>query len=70
VRRSGSPFVLVLGHADYYPRFGFERASRYRLRSQWDGVPDDAFMVIVFDRAAIPESGGVARYRAAFDDAM
>ena len=70
LRQSGCPFVMVLGHPDYYPRFGFELASKYRLRSQWEGIPDEAFMVIVFDDAALPEAGGIARYRDEFDDAM
>ena len=70
LHRSGCPFVVVLGHAEYYPRFGFQRASKYRVRSQWEGVPDDAFMVIVFDEEAIPENGAVARYREEFDEAL
>ena len=40
------PFVIVLGHPEYYPRFGFERASKYHLSSQWEGVPDEVFMVL------------------------
>lgn len=70
LRQSGCPFVIVLGHPEYYPRFGFEPASRYCLRCQWDGVPDAAFMVIVADGSVLPEAGGVARYRGEFDDAM
>lgn len=70
LRRSGCPFVIVLGHPEYYPRFGFEPASRDKLASQWQGVPDAAFMAIVFDRTALPEAGGIARYRAEFDAAM
>ena len=70
VRRSGRPFVIVLGHPDYYPQFGFELASKYRLISQWEGVPDEAFMVIVFDKRALPKEGGTARYRVEVDDAM
>ena len=70
LRASGCPFVIVLGHPDYYPRFGFERASRYRIYSQWDGVPDEAFMIIVFDQGTIPETGGIAWYRSEFDEAM
>jgi putative acetyltransferase len=70
LRRSGCPFVIVLGHPGYYPRFGFEPASKYRLRCQWEGVPDEAFMVVVADRKALPDSGRVARYRAEFDEAM
>lgn len=30
-------FVIVLGHPEYYPRFGFERASNHGIRSQWEG---------------------------------
>lgn len=70
LRPSGCPFVIVLGHSHYYPRFGFERASVYGLISQWDGVPDEAFMVIVFNKDAMPREGSVARYRAEFDEAM
>jgi putative acetyltransferase len=70
LRKSGCPFVIVLGHPDYYPRFGFERASHYGISSQWEGIPDEAFMIVVFDREAIPEAGGIARYRSEFDEAM
>jgi putative acetyltransferase len=70
LRGSGCPFVIVLGHPDYYPRFGFERASRYNISSQWEGVPDEAFMIVVFEREAIPAAGGIARYRSEFDAAM
>ena len=70
LRDRSCPFVVVLGHPEYYPRFGFERASSHSLRSQWEGVPDEAFMVLVFDPAALPDGGGVARYRDEFDTAM
>lgn len=70
LRQSGCPFVFVLGHPEYYPRFGFEVASKYHLVSQWEGVPDEAFMVAVADGGALPKAGGVARYRGEFNDAM
>ncbi|MBM3803552.1 MAG: N-acetyltransferase [Acidimicrobiia bacterium] len=69
LRSSHCPFVIVLGHPKYYPRFGFELASKYNLRSQWEGVPDEAFMVAVFNEDALPTQGGVARYRDEFNDA-
>ena len=62
-------FVIVLGHPDYYPRFGFERASLHGLLCQWE-VPDEAFMVLILDAAVLAGSSGVARYRAEFDAAM
>jgi putative acetyltransferase len=70
LRESGCPFVIVLGHVEYYRRFGFESASRYHLRCQWEGVPDDAFMIMVFDEKALQGADGVARYRDEFDEAM
>ena len=70
LRDRGCLFVIVLGHSEYYPRFGFEPASRYGLKCQWEGVPDEAFMVLIFDKEAMEGVSGVARYRDEFNDAM
>lgn len=67
LREGGAPFVFVIGHPEYYPRFGFERASRHGVRCQWPEVPDEAVMLLVLDPAAAPRLGGVARYRPEFD---
>jgi putative acetyltransferase len=53
----------VVGHPEYYPRFGFTRASGYNLSSQWEGMPDEAFMVLVMDQGAMQGVSGVATYR-------
>ena len=63
LREQGCPFVIVVGHAEYYPRFGFTRASQYKLSSQWENMPDEAFMVLVFDEGAMQGVSGVAAYR-------
>lgn len=65
LRESGCPYVVVLGHPDYYPRFGFQRASAYALRCEWE-APDEAFMVCVLNSERIPTQGGVVRYRPEF----
>jgi putative acetyltransferase len=65
-----SPFVIVLGHPDYYPRFGFEPASHKGISCQWEGVPDEAFMIKILDEKAMEDISGVARYRSEFDEAM
>lgn len=67
---NGCPFVMVLGHPEYYPRFGFVKASKYKLQCQWDGVPEEAFLALVYDHSLMPISGGVARYRIEFNTAM
>lgn len=64
------PFVLVLGHAEYYPRFGFQPAREYGLSCQWDGVPDEAFMILIFDADVMRGAHGMVRYRDEFDAAM
>jgi putative acetyltransferase len=70
LKEQGCPFVVVLGHPEYYPKFGFEPASTYNLKSQWEGVPDEAFMIAVFDSNLMRNSGRVARYRDEFNEAM
>jgi len=62
------PFVIVLGHQEFYPRFGFERACTYDLQSQWEGVPDEAFLILFFDKRLKTQAGGIARYRDEFDE--
>jgi putative acetyltransferase len=69
LKKKRCPFVLVLGHAEYYPRFGFEPASRYGIRSQWE-VPDEAFMILVLSEAEMKGISGVAKYRQEFDETL
>lgn len=49
IRERKYPLVIVLRHPDFYSRFGFKKASLYRLKCQWDGVLDEVFMSIIFD---------------------
>jgi len=69
VREAGAPFVIVIGHPDYYPRFGFAPASRHGVRCQWPDIPDAAVMLLVLDPARTPFEGE-ARYRPEFDAAV
>jgi putative acetyltransferase len=68
VRERGYPFVVVVGHPEYYPRFGFDRASAHGLTSQWEGMPDASFTVVILDERTMAGVSGVARYRKEFDD--
>jgi putative acetyltransferase len=65
VRRLGFEAVVVLGHADYYPRFGFRTASSFGLVSEYD-VPDDVFMALELREGALRGYGGTIRYHSAF----
>jgi len=65
IQEAGHPFIVVLGHPRFYPRFGFERASVYRVTCRWN-VPDDVFMLLALNRERLPEAGGLAEYRDEF----
>jgi len=64
-RARGADFVVVLGEPQYYRRFGFVPASRFRLDSQYDA--GDAFMAIELEENAIPIGGGVIHYAPEFE---
>ena len=63
-------FIIVLGHPEYYPRFGFVPASGQGLTCQWPGVPDEAFMVLIFDDLVMSKASGMVKYREEFNEAM
>ncbi|WP_406864062.1 N-acetyltransferase [Streptomyces sp. HUAS MG47] len=63
-RRRGERLVLVLGHPEYYPRFGFVPASGYGIRPGFT-VPDEAMMALVLEDSR-PLPAGMIHYPAAF----
>jgi putative acetyltransferase len=65
---AGYPFVIVLGHPNYYPRFGFVRASAHGVRCAFKGVPDEAFMISILDVDTMAGVTGTAYYRQEFDE--
>lgn len=65
LKASGYPFIVVVGHADYYPRFGFQPASNFGLRCEWP-VPDNVFMALVLDSEKMEGVSGLAKYRHEF----
>jgi putative acetyltransferase len=65
LKDAGCPFVIVLGHANYYPRFGFRRASAHGIKCEWE-VPDNVFLLLVLDQAKMQGVSGLAKYRHEF----
>ncbi|WP_114853942.1 GNAT family N-acetyltransferase [Brachybacterium sp. YJGR34] len=63
-QEQGEAFVVVLGHPEYYPRFGFDRASAHGISLSIE-VPDEALMALSLDPAR-PLPSGVVRYAAPF----
>ncbi|MBU9672634.1 N-acetyltransferase [Planococcus sp. CP5-4] len=64
-KQLGFSSVIVLGHPAYYPKFGFEPASRWNIRAPFD-VPEEAFMVIELVPGALANVSGVVQYAGEF----
>lgn len=65
MREQACPFIVVIGHPAFYPRFGFESAARHGLTCDWP-VPEDTFMVAVLSPGITERLAGRAQYRAEF----
>ena len=65
LRDAGCPFIIVLGHADFYPRFGFRPAGAHGIKCEWE-VPDDVFLLLILDEARMQGVSGMAKYRHEF----
>jgi len=63
----GVPAVIVLGHPEYYPRFGFVPAAPHGFHCKWE-VPSEVYRVALLDAARVATlGGGFVRYHSAFD---
>jgi putative acetyltransferase len=58
--------VIVLGHEHYYPKFGFEPASKWGIKAPFD-VPDEVFMAIEIIPNALGNISGTVQYPKEFD---
>ncbi|MFC2129428.1 GNAT family N-acetyltransferase [Bacteroidota bacterium] len=61
--------VIVIGHDKYYPRFGFEPASKWNIFCPFD-VPDEVFMALELIPGALENVSGTVLYPKEFDDAL
>lgn len=62
----GIDAVVVLGHPQYYPRFGFQPASSFNIASPWP-VPDEVFMLLELSTGALQGARGTVQYQPVFD---
>jgi len=66
-QRIGCNVVVVLGHPEYYPRFGFVPAKQKELRCEY-AVPDEVFMVAELKPQALDGRRGLVKYLPEFSD--
>ena len=65
-RSLGYDAVVVLGHPDYYPKFGFAPSVKYGIKSEYE-VPDEAFMILELIPGSLKNHEGVVKYHEAFN---
>jgi putative acetyltransferase len=59
--------VVVLGHPDYYHRFGFSSSAGFGIGCDYQ-VAEDAFMVVELQAGFLRGASGTIKYHAAFSD--
>ncbi|QWG45858.1 N-acetyltransferase [Bacillus mycoides] len=57
--------VVVLGHPEYYPKFGFKKARELNIKAPFE-VPDEVFMAMELRENALQGVEGVVQYSEAF----
>lgn len=62
----GYDAVVVLGHPNYYPKFGFVPSVKYGIKSEYE-VPDEAFMILELTPGSLKNHEGVIKYHDAFN---
>ncbi|WP_045516738.1 GNAT family N-acetyltransferase [Neobacillus niacini] len=61
----GYQSVVVLGHPDYYPKFGFKPTSQWGIRLPFD-VSEKYFMALELEDRALENVDGIVEYSRAF----
>ncbi len=57
--------VVVLGHSEYYPRFGFLPTSHFGIGCEYE-VPEEAFMILELQSGYLSDKSGIIKYHVAF----
>jgi putative acetyltransferase len=66
-RELGAGAVIVLGHPEYYPRFGFSPSAPFGIGCEY-AVPEDVFMLLELTPGYLDGASGTIKYHAAFSN--
>jgi len=66
-KQLGCVAVVVLGHPNYYPRFGFLPSTHFEIVSEYQ-VPEEVFMAMELQPEALQGKSGCVKYHAAFSE--
>ena len=67
--RLGHEIIVVVGHPNYYPRFGFVLANPKGIECEFE-VPDEAWMIKELKQGALAGRQGKVRFQPEFKEAM
>lgn len=66
-KKAGYEAVAVLGHSEYYPRFGFLPSTEFGITSEFD-VPSEVFMIKELKRGVLAGREGIISYHRIFKE--
>lgn len=66
-KQQGFGAVVVLGHPEYYPRFGFSPSTRFGIKCEYE-VPEEVFMVFELLPGYLRDASGTIKYHVAFSN--
>lgn len=64
-KQLGFGAVVVLGHPEYYPRFGFLPSARLGIACEYE-VPEEVFMAMELQPGYLRGATGIIKYHSAF----
>ena len=64
---SGYTSVILIGHPEYYPRFGYKPASKWGLKTHYKLPSDDVFMAAELTEDALKNVSGMVKFPSEFD---
>jgi len=67
-KRLNHSIIIVIGHPNYYPRFGFKPASLFGITPPFE-VPNEAFLIIELKPGALKGVSGRVELPSVFNDA-
>lgn len=67
--RLGHEIIVLAGHPNYYPRFGFVPAYAKGIECEFE-VPDEAWMIVELKQGALEGRQGKVRFQPEFKEAM
>ncbi|MBR9678943.1 MAG: N-acetyltransferase [Nanoarchaeota archaeon] len=72
--KHGFKSIVVIGHPKYYPKFGFKRATNYKVKmpKKYENKIDNpnAFMILKLEKNSLKNIEGTLVFPEEFDDAM